>query len=283
MRTIQQQFIMSEQGLSAGRYPQNSIQPTHNVAHVSKDIGKLIPSSLKLPELSRRDKYLLGCGQSIQTQQRAGGAGTGVIVLDVPASPDFVFDTLTRFQDYNKFIPTVRSVHVYSSTSTTNEAEFAVSRFFLKMNIRHTIFPDQRVIKFTLDESRTNIVLREATGLWFVHSPPDRAQGWSRVYFKADVRASRLVPGPVVDYAASKALARATNWMQPYFSQIYQQQQRLLTSSSSSTAVLRNIPKIEIVDCDLSKSSSPVSEAAVSSSSDGPSIEELMQLTEALR
>lgn len=217
MRTFQKQFIMSELGMSAATYSQSSISPSHNTADISKDVCKPTPSSLNLPELSMRDKYLLGNGESVKTQERAGGSGTGVIVLDVPAPPDFVFDTLTRFQDYSKFIPTVRSVNVYSSTSTTNEAEFSVSRFFLRMNVRHTVLKDQRIITFSLDETRPNIVLREATGLWFVHAPPDRPEGWARVYFKAKVRASRLVPGPVVDYAASKALARATNWMVPYF------------------------------------------------------------------
>lgn len=50
-----------------------------------------------------------------------------MVVLDVHASPDKVFELLTRFSRYESFIPTVRSVNVYGTTEKTN----SVSILFL--------------------------------------------------------------------------------------------------------------------------------------------------------
>eukprot|EP01041_Mallomonas_annulata_P010915 gene10915-22782_t len=193
----------------------NYMAPPSNIGE-RNDIRQ--PSfQLNLPELSIRDKMLLSSGLSIQSQERSGGAGTGVIILDVAGSPDIVFETLTRFHDYEKLIPTVRDVKIYSQSDVSNVSEFSISKFRLKMNIKHTILAEEHTIHFTLDETRPNLVLRQATGYWHVQCPADRPEGYSRVYFSATVSASRLLPTAVVDYAAGRALTRATSWMQPYF------------------------------------------------------------------
>ena len=75
---------------------------------------------------------------------------------------------------------------------------------------------EQRLIKFELDDTRANRVMRKASGFWHVQSPPDRP-GCARVWLRAEVVASMLVPSVIVDYAAKRALPRATRWLQPHF------------------------------------------------------------------
>jgi len=220
-----QHGIRQQSHCSIGRYDvlmQSSIHQDYLSSTVTKQNMGWVPEpvGLNLPELSDQDKIMLAAGEAIQTQERNGGAGTGVIVLDVPASPECVFNTLTKFNEYSRTIPTVRNVHIYSSSHNTNQAEFSVSRFKLKLNVKHRINKEQRIIHFNLDDSRPNLVLRQATGFWFVQTPLDRPDGYSRVFFKATVTASRLVPTPVVDYAAGRALTRATSWMQPHFTRL---------------------------------------------------------------
>jgi ribosome-associated toxin RatA of RatAB toxin-antitoxin module len=53
-------------------------------------------------------------------QYRDGRSGRGMVVLDVHAPPEKVFELLTRFSRYESFIPTVRSVTVYGTTEKTN-------------------------------------------------------------------------------------------------------------------------------------------------------------------
>ena len=73
------------------------------------------------------------------------------------------------------------------------------------------------MVRFELDPDCTKAgraVLREATGFFFVESPPDRP-GYSRVWLCAEVDVNRFVPGVIVDYAAGRALPRASNWLKP--------------------------------------------------------------------
>lgn len=45
-----------------------------------------------------------------------------------------------------------------------------------------------------------------------------RREEYSRVWLYANIVVSRLVPSFIVDYAAYRALPRATEWLQSYFS-----------------------------------------------------------------
>lgn len=58
--------------------------------------------------------------------------------------------------------------------------------------------------------------MRRADGLWFVEHVPEKPHA-SRVWLVAHIRASSLVPNMIIDYAASRALPRATTWLKPYF------------------------------------------------------------------
>lgn len=70
------------------------------------------------------------------------------------------------------------------------------------------------MIQFRLDSDRPNLVMRSADGFWWVEQPADRPEGVSRVWLTANIVVSRLVPALVVDYAAGRALPRATAWLQ---------------------------------------------------------------------
>ena len=60
-------------------------------------------------------------------------------------------------------------------------------------------------------------MFEEAEGFWHVQVPTDRPQGYCRVYLMANVVATAMMPSLILDYAASRALPRATKWLQPYF------------------------------------------------------------------
>ena len=179
---------------------------------------------IKIPYLTPREKMSLARGERVQKQERNGVRGSGLVVLDVEAPVDEVFDTLTKFSMYQEMIPTVRSSNILSETTSNGEdnnvntvAEFTLSRFKLKVNVVHRVYRKQRTVRFSLDNSRPNLVFNEAEGFWHVQEPSDRPEGWSRVYLKANIVATMLLPPPVLDYAASRALPRATKWIVPYF------------------------------------------------------------------
>jgi hypothetical protein len=78
---------------------------------------------------------------------------------------------------------------------------------------------ESNIVRFNLDNSRTNLVFQDAEGFWLVQAPSDRPDGWSRIFLQARVVAEKLVPPMIMDYAASRALPRATKWIVPYFTE----------------------------------------------------------------
>lgn len=175
-------------------------------------------AEVDLPYLSPRDKMKLAAGERIQKQNRDGRVGEGLVVVDVCADPDLVFNTLTQFSIYADMIPSIRTSNVLVSDDACTIAEFTLSRLKLCVNVLHRICRDQRIVTFSLDSDRPNPVFREVNGYWHVQIPTDRPKGWSRVYLNASVYVNLLVPPFIMDYAASRALPRASTWITPYFS-----------------------------------------------------------------
>merc|ERR1711871_1101285 len=172
---------------------------------------------IHLPYLSPKDLMSLARGERVEKQERQGCRGNGHVVVDIFAPADTVFDTLCRFSSYEDMIPTVRSSQVISSDGLNTVTEYLLSRFMLRVNVINNIFRDQRIVKFRLDGDRSNMVFQEADGFWHVQEPSDRPDGWSRVYLSASILANGLLPSMFMDYAASRALPRASKWIKPHF------------------------------------------------------------------
>ncbi len=80
----------------------------------------------------------------------------------------------------------------------------------------------QNRLEFFLDpdSSQYRSILEMAEGTWYIDDrPADRPAGWTRVYMSATVKVNSLVPLWLVEYAAERALKRATAWLKPYVEQ----------------------------------------------------------------
>lgn len=175
-------------------------------------------AEIDLPYLSPRDKIKLAAGERVQKQNREGRVGEGLVVIDVRADPDVVFNTLTQFSSYADMIPTIRTSNVIVGDDTNAITEFTLSRLKLRVNVLHRVYRDQRIVTFNLNGDRPNPVFKEANGYWHVQVPTDRPEGWCRVYLSASILVNLLVPPLIMDYAASRALPRASTWIKPHFS-----------------------------------------------------------------
>jgi len=78
-------------------------------------------TGFELPKLTFGEKKLLLAGERIQRQERNGASGQGMVVLDVEADPDAIFDALTKFDEYGQMIPTVRKSSVLSARGNNYE------------------------------------------------------------------------------------------------------------------------------------------------------------------
>jgi len=69
---------------------------------------------------------------------------------------------------------------------------------------------------FTLDPACTNLVLKSAKGTWHTQSNPDgKGEEYTRVWLLCQLSVSRLLPKFITDYAAKKAMPRASSWIKP--------------------------------------------------------------------
>jgi len=104
--------------------------------------------------------------------------------------------------------------------SGTSRAAFTLSKKFkLRVSVVHEYrtHPLGDYLIFTLDKRSQNFVLNKAKGVWYTESEGEGlAPGNTRVWLLAELKVSRILPRMIVDYAAKKAMPRATNWIKPH-------------------------------------------------------------------
>jgi len=185
--------------------------------------------------------------------------GSGYVVVDVLADSKTVWETLLNFERYSEMIPTIRKIRVTSRWRTMTKGLFTLSKFRFRLSVVHKHVPEEvrlfrgrvcvcyvsstTIRSLTLpalppslppslhpknrldfyldpDSAQYRSILEMAEGFWFIDDrPADRPKGWTRVYMLATVKVNNLVPMWLVEYAAERALKRATSWLKPYVEQ----------------------------------------------------------------
>jgi len=202
------------------------------------------PLPFERPALTRDQEEKLRNGERIQYQRDMGNQGYGYVVVDVNAPPDVVWDCLLDFHSYPQLIPTVRDIRMYTNTHlerdyraekpidyedgtvatlkhgvpSVTRAAFTLSKFRLNIAAIHkyTPHPEGDHMIFTLDPACTNFVLQFAKGVWHTQEDPYGDQsGYTRVWLLCELRVSKLLPTWITDYAAKRAMPRATTWLKP--------------------------------------------------------------------
>ncbi|KAL7486528.1 hypothetical protein ACHAW6_012133 [Cyclotella cf. meneghiniana] len=203
----------------------------------------LDPLPFTLPTLTPDQQKRAIRGERVQFQDDMGRAGSGFVVWDVKAPASVVWDCLLDFKSYPETIPTVREVVMYTNTHlkedyraekpldfedgtaaickhgvpSVTRAQFSLSKFRLKIAAVHKYRPHAKgdYMIFTLDPASRNMVLKYAKGIWHTQSNPDGKEGYTRVWLLCELSVSRLLPQWIVDYAAARAMPRATTWLKP--------------------------------------------------------------------
>lgn len=201
------------------------------------------PLPFELPTLDAELSRRVTNGERVQFQDDMGRAGSGFVVWDIKAPESVVWDCLLDFQSYPQTIPTVREVVMFTNTHlkedyraekpidfedgtaaickhgvpSVTRAQFALSKFRLKIAAVHKYRPHPKgdYMIFTLDPASRNMVLKYAKGIWYTQSNPDGKEGYTRVWLLCELRVSKLLPQWIVDYAAERAMPRATTWLKP--------------------------------------------------------------------
>lgn len=110
-----------------------------------------------------------------------------------------------------------RAVLKHGVASVTRAA-FTLSKFRLRIAAMHKYRPHPLgdYMVFTLDPTSSNVVLKSAKGVWHTQSNPDgKGEDYTRVWLLCELKVSPLLPQWITDYAARRAMPRATSWLKP--------------------------------------------------------------------
>jgi hypothetical protein len=200
------------------------------------------PLPFTLPTLTEEQHQLLLKGERVQYQAKMGREGNGFVVVDIQAPPYVIWECLLDFEAYPEQIDTVRSMRMFTSThlnssyiaedpvmpaatrstrhygrASITRASFVLSKFRLNIAAVHKYrpHPDGHYMTFTLDKACKNVVLQDAKGIWYTQACPDGRQDVTRVWLLCELKVSPLLPTFIVDYAAKRAMPRATTWLKP--------------------------------------------------------------------
>jgi len=186
-----------------------------------------------LPQLSDEELEQLKQGLQVRKQERSGAQGSGYVVCDVNAPASLILKCLEAFEDYPGMIPVVRKAEIRSRSKAGGMANarcsYRISKFWLGIDVVHSVDHDAGLVHFDLDDEVPRLVppvLQQASGFWYVERSPDGPPGTSRVWLcVTGLRASNLLPHCIVDYAAERALRRATCWLRPVLEERWRQMQ----------------------------------------------------------
>lgn len=186
----------------------------------------------QLPKLSPTNVQHLRNGGVVQAQERCGPTGSGFVVVEVEAPQSLILNQLAAFDEYPNMIPVIRDVDVQTQVRQAEYGLFAkvsykVSRFWLGVSVMHVVDTAAGLVRFNLDPSNQGGVFQEASGFWHVESVPGTNGSRSRVWLCASLRASSLLPHWLLDYAAKRALRRATAWLKPFMEKLWLKEQPL--------------------------------------------------------
>lgn len=154
-----------------------------------------------------------------------GSSGRGLVVLDVHAPTETVWDRILDYDNYAKMVSGCTNSKNYQvinhkpsksnkflSQTIYTRMKIGLSMIQLEYFIKHSYHPQLNVLTWTLDYTKTSD-LDDSVGYWYVVQHPTKGSDFSRVYYSVDVALPSYLPGFVKDFFSTKALTDATSWV----------------------------------------------------------------------
>jgi len=181
--------------------------------------GKVTPFQAGDPgvTLNRQALGILSAGKPYQTQIQTGNAGRGLVVQDVKAPTNVVWDRILDFDRYNKMVPKTVESQTYKAENLRHHQKriwvrmkvgFPVLK--LQFFINHLYDPNKKSMTWTLDYTKKSD-LDDSCGYWYIIPHPDNPSHWTRVYYSVEVSMFPWVPQFVVDFMSKQALTDAVS------------------------------------------------------------------------
>jgi len=195
-------------------------------AHPHRGVVKPFQSGDPKVKLNKSAISQLRAGKPYKTQIQDGSAGRGLVVQDVEAPVDIVWERILDFNRYNEMVPKTVESAIYK---TENLGRGGKKRIWVRMKvgfpmlklqfyINHLYDPANHSLTWTLDYNYKSD-LDDSCGYWYVVPHPDDPAQKTRVFYSVEVSMFSWVPQFVVDFMSKQALTDATGWVKKYSEQ----------------------------------------------------------------
>ena len=166
------------------------------------------------PKLTATEQLRLGRDGELRRTNRRGRGGECLQVVETALSPEQCWKQIRDVAEWSTLMRGVKSSRAAAPRADgVVRANFAVTKLRLPCAL---LLKEDRsgagghVLDFTLDPESPRVAVQRCSGRWTVERA---AGGRTRVSLCAEIKATRLVPGQVVDYVATRALDRAVAWI----------------------------------------------------------------------
>ena len=164
-------------------------------------------------ELTSAEQATLLSGQAVYKQTRHDNVDRGTAIFDVAASQETVWQVITSFQQYPKWIQEISGTEVYMSAGRNIYVDFTISVYMVNVQyyIKHDYQPEKSCMTWTLDYSRKSD-LDDSAGYWLVYTSPTET-GKTRVEYSIILRIGPLIPDFIETILTDKGIENATKWV----------------------------------------------------------------------
>ena len=164
-------------------------------------------------KLTLAEQATLLSGQAVYKQTKHDNVNRGTAIFDVAASQETVWQVITNFQQYPKWIQEISGTEVYMSAGRNIYVDFTISVYMVNVQyyIKHDYQPEKSYMTWTLDYSRKSD-LDDSAGYWLVYTSPTET-GKTRVEYSIILRIGPLIPDFIETILTDKGIENATKWV----------------------------------------------------------------------
>ena len=164
-------------------------------------------------KLTLEEQATLLSGQAVYKQTKHDNVNRGTAIFDVAASQETVWQVITNFQQYPKWIQEISGTEVYMSAGRNIYVDFTISAYMVNVQyyIKHDYQPEKSCMTWTLDYSRKSD-LDDSAGYWLVYTSPTET-GKTRVEYSIILRIGPLIPDFIETILTDKGIENATKWV----------------------------------------------------------------------
>ena len=164
-------------------------------------------------KLTLAEQATLLSGQAVYKQTKHDNVNRGTAIFDVAAIQETVWQVITNFQQYPKWIQEISGTEVYMSAGRNIYVDFTISAYMVNVQyyIKHDYQPEKSYMTWTLDYSRKSD-LDDSAGYWLVYTSPTET-GKTRVEYSIILRIGPLIPDFIETILTDKGIENATKWV----------------------------------------------------------------------